>query len=177
MALLFLVGSCGVAPERRETAGRLEVQWTGSDRGKISGPATAEWCAPDRLLEIRSIQGDTGVALALYPSETITAGRYRVVDPVKAESLPPAAGLALRWLTQTTVQGFQGDSGTVDLERSISGQISGQVRARARSVVDTQRVEVTGIFRDLTVRPKRSECATSSGHSGKHAEPSDTGVH
>ena len=176
-ALLCLVVSCRVAPDKRDAAGRLEVQWTGSDRGQISGPATAEWCAPARLLEIRAIQGDTGVALALYPAETLAAGRYPVMDPVKAESLPPASGLALRWLTQTTVQGFQGDSGTVDLERSISGQISGQVRARARSVVDTQRVEVTGTFRDLTVRPGRNRCAAPSDQSEKHAEPGDTGVH
>jgi hypothetical protein len=175
--LLVLAISCRIAPENSGKRQYLDVRWTGAGRGKITGPATAEWCSPRRLLEIRTVQGDTGIALALYPAETIATGKYRVVDPAKAESLPPAAGVALRWLTQTTVQGFQGDSGVVDLERSASGLLSGRFRIRARSVVDTQRVNVTGTFEDLAVRPESRGCVAPGTRSGEHAEPPDTGVH
>lgn len=149
--LLVLAIGCRAVPENSEKRPYLDVRWTGAGRGKIAGPATAKWCEPQGLLEIRTVQGDTGIALALYPAETIAAGKYPVIDPAKAESLPPAAGVALRWLTQTTVQGFQGDSGAIDLERSASGLLSGRVRIRARSVVDTQKVTVIGIFEDLPV--------------------------
>jgi hypothetical protein len=174
---LFLAISCRAAPENSDKRPYLDVRWTGAGRGKISGPATAEWCAPRRLLEIRTVQGDTGIALALYPAETIATGKYRVIDPAKAESLPPAAAVALRWLTQTTVQGFQGDSGVVDLERSPSGVLSGRVGIRARSVVDTQKVTVRGMFEGLAVRPVSRGCDAPGRGSGEHAETTDTGVH
>jgi hypothetical protein len=174
--LLFLAGAC--TPTRDQSLpGRLEVEWTGSDPGKIAGPATAEWCAGRRLLEIRAVQGDTGIALALYPAETLAAGRYPVVDPIRAESVPPAAGVALRWLTKTAVQGLQGDSGVVQLERSGPGQVSGRVSARARSVVDTLRVTVRGTFRDLNVGPESRGCTAPSEHPNETAEAADTGVH
>lgn len=160
-----------------ETSGHLEAQWTGSAPGKISTPATAQWCAVRRLLEIRAVQGDTGIALAIYPGESIAAGQYRVLDPTKAESLPPAAGVALRWLAQTTVQGFQGDSGVVDLSRSTAGLLTGRIRVGARSVVDTQKVSVTGTFRDLAVRPDTRGCIAPRENPGARAETGDTGVH
>jgi hypothetical protein len=175
--LLFLAASCRTPPEDGERGGRLEAQWSGPARGRISGPATAEWCSSRRRLEIRTVQGDTGIALAIYPAETVVAGKYRVVDPVKAESLPPAAGIALRWLTQTAVQGFQGDSGVIALERSPAGLLSGRIGVGARSVVDTQKVSVTGTFQDLTVRPQPRGCVAPAKSPGARAEPGDTGVH
>jgi hypothetical protein len=182
MLLLFLAISCRTAPGDSDKAAYLDVRWTGADPGKISGPATAVWCSPRRLLEIRAVQGDTGIALALYPGETIAAGTYRVVDPARAESLPPAAGVALRWLTRATVQGFQADSGVVDLERSAAGVLSGGVRIRARSVVDTQKISVTGTFGGLTARSEARGCVVPEDDSGEDdldedAEPPDTGVH
>jgi hypothetical protein len=151
--LLLLVGACPTPLRRPAEIGHLEVEWGGPDRGKISAPATAEWCAARRMLEIRAIQGDTGIAVALYFKDTITGGRYRVVAPHTAESLPPAAAVALRWFTQNAVKGFQGDAGTVILDRSQSGELGGNLAAGTRSVVDTQRVAVKGTFEGLAIRP------------------------
>jgi hypothetical protein len=175
--LVCFVVSCDTAVKQGGQPGHLDVQWTGSNPGKISGVATAAWCAPRRLLEIRAIQGDTGIGLAIYPVETIAAASYRVLDPAKAESLPPAAGVALRWLTQTSVQGFQADSGTVKLKRSASGLLSGTLSAHARSVADTQRIAVSGRFKDLVVRPATQACAASPAERNARAAPGDTGVH
>jgi hypothetical protein len=99
------------------------------------------------------------VALAVYPGKALEAGVYRVVDPVKAESVPPAASVALRVLTQNLVQGFQGDTGRVKLDSSTSGRFSGSVTARARSVVDTQRISLSGTFVDLRVVPDTAGCS------------------
>jgi hypothetical protein len=182
LSVLLLIGACQKAPEQPPHIGHLEVRWTGRDGGAISGPATARWCALRRVLEIRTVRGDTGIALALYPAKTLAIGRYLVVDPVKAESVPPAAGVAVRWLTRTVVQGFQGDSGRVDLSRSSSGQLSGRVSARARSVVDTQRIVLSGTFRDLTLHSDSLGCAPpenadSGDEDGEDdGEPSDPGV-
>jgi hypothetical protein len=43
---------------------RLTARWTGSDTSAFSAPVVGEWCAPLRLLQIRAVIGDTGLALA-----------------------------------------------------------------------------------------------------------------
>jgi hypothetical protein len=175
--VLVLVGltGCDRAPASR--GGQIDVRWTGSERGRLSGRATAEWCTILRLLEIRAIRGDTGIALAIYPADTVTPGEYRVTDPAKAESLPGAASVALRWAAETAIKGFQGESGAVVLERSRSGELSGRVRAAARSVTDTQWVMIDGSFRDLTIRPQARGCAPRLEQPDEDAQPSDTQLH
>jgi hypothetical protein len=168
---------CNRGPASRGGAGQIDVRWTGTEPGRLSGGATAEWCSILRLLEIRAIRGDTGIALAIYPADTITPGEYRIVDPAKAESLPPAAGMALRWATQVAVKGFQGESGSVVLDRLRSGELSGRITAAARSVTDTQRVTIDGSFSGLTIRPQGRGCARRSKHSDEDAQPRDTQLH
>jgi hypothetical protein len=141
----------------------------------MTAPASATWCEVQRLLEIRSIRGDTGIALALYPTRRPTAGPYRILEPAKAESLPPAAGMAVRWLARNVVQGFRADSGQLQLERSSTGQLSGQIHARARSVVDTQRIMLTANFRDLIPQPDTLRC-TPADSAEDAAEAGDTMV-
>jgi hypothetical protein len=81
--------------------------------------------------------------------------------------------VAVRWLTRNVVQGFRGDSGQLELERSRIGQLSGQVHARARSVVDTQRITLTASFRDLTPRPDSLGC-TPINRTDEDLAPGDT---
>ena len=101
-----------------------------------------------------------------------------MVDPPKAESLPPAAAIAVRWLGQTVVQGFQGDSGSVILERSPAREsgLAGSGHG-ARSVADTQRIRLDGSFRDLVVKPAASGCVDPDQESDMDPEPPDSSVH
>lgn len=174
--MALLLGGCQDAPRRSPSVGHLEVAWNGHNRGNISATATAEWCAVRRVLEIRAIRGDTGIALALFPGKAISPGSYRVLGGARAASIPRTARIALRWLAPNRVQGFQGDSGRVDLERSSSGRLSGTVRVRARSVVDTQHISLSGTFQDLTVLPESLGC-TPSENKQDNADAGDTGVH
>jgi hypothetical protein len=177
--VLLLVGACREGPDRSPAGGQLDIRWGGRNGGAVTGPATAAWCGVRRVLEISSVRGDTGFAIALYPGKSLAAGMYPVTDPAKAESIPPAAGVAIRWLTRNVVQGFQGDSGRVDLQRSSSGQLSGRLRARARSVVDTQRIFLTGTFEQLAVVPDTLGCTppdTADEDVDDEAEAADTGV-
>ena len=119
---------------------------------------TAEWCGERRALEIRGVAGDTGVGLLLYPVDTIDADSYRVVLPEAADTHPPAAAIALRVYSTNTIQGYQGDSGTVILERAKDGELSGVIEARARSVVNDQLLIVTGKVRDLTIVTQKRGC-------------------
>jgi hypothetical protein len=175
MLALSLLLAC--QPPPRVPVGRMDVSWNGSARGSLSGGATAEWCGILKLLEIRGIRGDTGIALAIYPADTIQTGDYPVREPTRAESLPPAAGLALRWTTETAVKGFQGESGSIRLGRSAAGVLSARVKAAARSVTDSQRIWVQATFRDLTVHPQTRGCVKPAETVPRDAQPSDTQLH
>jgi hypothetical protein len=169
-----LFGGCRQGAGSGGGSGRLDVRWTGTEGGRIARPATAEWCARHKRLEIQAIQGDTGIGVAIYPVDSIVAGEYRVLPPARAESLPPAAGVALRWLSKASVRGFRADTGTVVLERGRAGTLSGSVAARARSVTDTQRVEINGTFQELTVMPQSRGCIPPAAPEGSGAPSADT---
>jgi hypothetical protein len=150
--------ACVDSPERPAQTGWLEARWTGADTGQIATHSTAEWCRERQRLEIRAIDGDTGIALVVYPRDTVETDSYRVVQPERAESVPPAASIALRVFSSTTIQGYQGDSGTVVLESSSSGELSGTFEATVRSVVNGQLLTLIGEARDLVVVPQARGC-------------------
>jgi hypothetical protein len=153
--------ACGTPPERESGTGSIEAQWTGADTGKMAAPMTAEWCDVRRALEIRGVAGDTGFGLVLYPVDTIDADSYRIVLPEGADTAsPPYAAIALRVFSTNTIQGYQGDSGTIALERGTDGELSGVLEARARSVVNGKLLTVTGKLRDLTIVPQKRGCGT-----------------
>jgi hypothetical protein len=153
------MAACGKWDSQALQAGQLEARWTGADSGKISAPAAAEWCADRLLLEIRAIQGDTGLALALYAVDSIAVDSYPVVEPTRADSAPPSARVALRLFSPTTIKGYQGDSGKVILERSRSGQLSGSLAARARSALNGEQIRLSGRFEGIAVTPQERGCA------------------
>jgi hypothetical protein len=170
LVALLLLSGC----RDRAGGGHLELRWKGSARGTLAAPATADWCALLRLLEIRSVKGDTGVAIALYPTEALVSGTYPVKPPAKTGPPPPAARLAVRWPGQTAIRGFQGDSGTVVVERSAKGVVSGRVTAFAHSATDTGALEINGRFRDLVVQMPKEGCVAADT---LNAPPIDTLVH
>ena len=168
--------ACQRKTPAQRTVGQIDAHWTGSERGKLSGPAIAEWCPVLRVLEIRGIRGDTGIAVAVYPSDSLTSGKYRIVLPPPADSLP-RANIGLRWASETSIKGFQGDSGYVVVERARSGELAGRITAAARSIADTQRVSIEGSFKDLTIRPQARGCVRPNQHPDSNAQPSDTQLH
>jgi hypothetical protein len=161
LAVVVLV--LGTACSRDQPAGSpgstLEVKWVGSDTGKLVAPVVAEWCDSLRVLELRAVRGDTGIALALYPAESVTAGHYPLVPPERGDSTRPSSAVALRWFAETSIRGFQGDSGSVSLAAGGPGAGGGSFAARLRSTTEGSRLHVTGSFQGLTVRPAPPECA------------------
>lgn len=175
--MLFLalaLSSCRHSGNRSHP-GYLDIHWTGTDRGKLAGATSADWCSSLRLLEIQYVSGDTGTAIAIYPSDTIVQGTYRIQSPVKAKSLRPSAGFALRWTGPTFTRGFRGESGAVVVQRSPNGALSGRLSAAARSATDTGFIQITGTFRDLVIRAPVRGCADTDAE--PDAPSTDTLVH
>ena len=159
---LTLLTACDVRGTQQVRAGRLAAQWAGADSGKISASATAEWCAERLWLEVRAIQGDTGLAMVLYPVDSIESDSYPVLDPTRADSVRPSASLGLRLFSQTAVKGYRGDSGAVLLVRLSSGQLSGKVTARVRGVPNGEQVRLSGKFDRVAVLPQERGCGAES---------------
>jgi hypothetical protein len=134
------------------------ARWTGTDSGRIDSPASAEWCDTLGLLEIRGLEGDTGIGVAIYPKGALRPGRYRVVRPEAADTSRPAAAVALRWFAETSIRGFKAESGAVVLEQAAPGQYSGRIEAFTKSVTDNAHVTVRGTLQELTVHPAHAGC-------------------
>jgi hypothetical protein len=124
----------------------------------VVGRPTVEWCDSLRLLQIQVVRGDTGIALALYPGDSMLGGTYRVRSPARADSAPPASAVALRWFVSTAIRGFQGDSGSVVIERDEGGKLSGKFDVGAKSATDARRIKIRGSFHDLLPRPAAAGC-------------------
>ena len=165
---LVMVAACSEREPAAPRGGMLEAQWVGGDTGKLVAPAVAEWCDSLRMLELRAMQGDTGLALVLYPADSAAPGEYPMVSPEQADSIRPSSAVALRWFAETSIRGFRGDSGTVSLTAIGPGAGAGRFSARLRSATEGSRLTVTGTFQGLTVRSAPSDCA------GVAPDPDDT---
>ncbi len=154
---LFAAIACS-SNEPADRRGTLTVEWTGADTGKLSAPAIAQWCDSLRLLELRAIRGDTGMAIALYPSDSIKPGDYKINRPERAPTKRPSSGLALRWFAETTIRGFRGDSGSVTLQGLAPDGASGRFSGMLRSSSDGSRIKVTGSFEGVSVERDGDGC-------------------
>jgi hypothetical protein len=163
MAFALFAGAhgCRARKEPVVSGPRLEVRWTGGEAGTFRAPATADWCDSLNLLEILAMSGDTGIGLAIYPREGISTGSYPVRLPAAADSIPSSSAIALRWFTQTSVRGFQADSGALSLTRAADGTLSGRFRAAAHPVTGKGPLSLTGSFDGLRQRPATRGCSTS----------------
>jgi hypothetical protein len=173
--LLGAVACSSGAPADSRT-GSLDAEWIGADTGKLSAPAVAEWCDGLKLLELRATHGDTGIALLLYPADSVppadsvapadsaTPGDYPVVPPERADSSRPSAAVALRWFAETSIRGFRGDSGTVVLEATGPGTSAGRFSAYLRSATEGSRLTVTGSFKGLSVTTAPKGCIGRPPH-------------
>jgi len=170
--LALVVTACSGAANGNAHGARVEVEWTGADTGRLAGTAVAEWCTEPPRLEITALQGDTGIGIVLYPTDTVRADSYPVLPPERADSTRPAAAVALRWFGETAVKGFKGDSGSVIVAPSPGRRLSGRFSAGLQSATDTSRLRATGSFRQLTVVPPARGCPPRPA-----AQPPDTGVH
>lgn len=139
-ALLSLLAACdghGV---------RLRASWDGPKAGKLKAPAKVFWCTRAMRLEIEAIRDDAGVALAVYPADSLRPGRYEGFNPAVYPMQRPGSAAAARWFTEQEVKGYQSDSGSAELSRGEDGyRLRFGYRMIEVNLVDTLRLtgEVT----------------------------------
>jgi len=126
-AALGLTAACGPVGGR----GKLTARWiAAADTAALTMPATATWCPGPGRLDIRAASGDTGLGLAIFPSDSeAVAGSYPVLEPGALVQIRPAAGVALRWIGKVEIQGWWGDSGSVTVAGGQGRALSGRGQA------------------------------------------------
>ena len=137
----------------------------------VARAAVAEWCDSLRVLEIRGVRGDTGLALAIFPVDSVSADSFPVVPALRADSARPASAVAIRWFAETAIRGFQGENGAVVLETTDSQRVWGRFEARVRSVNDAGRLLLKGSFFDVPIVAGARGCTSRTP-----PEPPDSGV-
>lgn len=135
--------------------GTLSARWmTAADTADLTMPATATWCPGPRRLDIRATAGDTGVGLAIYPTDSGGfAGDYSIVEPGGPVNFRPSAAVAVRWFGKVQVFGWWGDSGAVTVAGKPGGRLTGQGTGRMLSGLGPDStIYLTLHFRGLRVR-------------------------
>jgi hypothetical protein len=161
VAAVGWLAACSADAGELRAGPSLEARWTGSEAAGFQARADAEWCDSLNLLEIVAMAGDTGIAIAIYPRESLATGAYPVRPPGAADSTPPSSAIGLRWFSQTAVRGFQSDSGTLALTRATDSTMSGRFKAAAHPVTGKGPVSITGSFAGVRQRPATRGCSTA----------------
>lgn len=138
LGVLVLLLAAGCNP--LSDSGTLSAHWTvpgDTAAASLSMPVTGRWCVGPSRLDIRAASGDTGLGIALYPSDSSAmAGTYTVLAPGGQLQVRPSASVALRWVGKVLVQGWWGDSGTVTLSGGRVRGFSGAGAVRLVSAFD-----------------------------------------
>jgi hypothetical protein len=132
----------------------IDVRWTGADTGRLRAPAVARWCANDSVIEISGALGDSGVAVALLLSDSVSAGVFPVEMPLARRSRP-GARVALRWSGVTLIEGYYSLSGIVSVDSGA--EMNGSLEATLTNVNDRGQITLDGAFRDLSLQPGSAE--------------------
>lgn len=149
LALPLFLGGCvedRPGPLASEGGGRIEVRWTGSSEGGLTVPVTGLRCVDQQMVELLAFRADTGVAFALWLSDSVRTDYYNVYNPASPAPVRPGAGMALRWFAGNYVAGFEADGGWVLVERSRGDTIAGKLEVRLRAVDRPDTLLLTGTF-------------------------------
>jgi hypothetical protein len=139
----------------------LEARWSGGDSGSFRGVATARWCTEAGFGELLGVRGDTGVAIALRHADSFAPGRYPAVPPDSADTSRPSATVGLRFLSRTSVTGYQSDSGWVTFDRDAAHRLGASFQVRARVVGGVASVRLEGRATAVPVERGGEACTTS----------------
>ncbi len=162
VAAVMLLPTCNKPLTLQAERGELVVEWWGVRRGRFVAPASAIYCKKDNYLEVSAIRGDTGIGIALYPKDSLRAGRYAVFEPLSPSVPRPGAAGAIRWFGDmaegTSIHAFQAHHGTIDLARFGNGSVSGTIEFQMRVPQGSDTLKVKGSFADLAIRPSQAAC-------------------
>lgn len=161
LCVLLLLPACGESSLGR---GQLSTTWTfGEFQGQLTADVSATICPTTRLVELVTIRGDTGVAILLFPVDTVvTTGAYPVFPTQIGIEPRPGAMVALRWFESVRVEAFESLDGEVVVEGGGAEGLSGRFSARLVGVERLDTVMVQGAFSGIAPVPAGPDCGVTS---------------
>ena len=152
--------------------GNTLVSWVRQgDSASFRLPAHAVWCRDQGWLELVAARNDTGIGVAVFPTDSIFTGRYAVLPVLeRRDSVRPAAGLAVRWFSTTELLTFEGHDGEIVIDGD-EAMVHGRFSGRLRVLVGEESLELEGEFRDVPVTWGGIECQLDSDSGA--ADPRD----
>ncbi|MGH2625300.1 MAG: hypothetical protein ACRDHY_01450, partial [Anaerolineales bacterium] len=134
---VFALPGCREGEGETALPGEIAFQWQGEDtQGGATLAARATLCRETGLVELFAVRGDTGIGLALFPTDSAhpVAVDYRVFRAATDPEPRPGANIAIRWLDDVTLEAYDGTGGWVRLDSTPPGVVSGALDAALRSV-------------------------------------------
>ncbi|MFN0177884.1 MAG: hypothetical protein ACKVZ0_03725 [Gemmatimonadales bacterium] len=164
LAALAGLAACRASPgpDAVGPSSQLTVEWKGAVNRTFTAPAEGRWCARDRLLEIVASQADTGVGLALAMLDSLRPGQHPVVSSAVPVDWRPMALAAVRWVNDTAVRGFEGNSGGVVVTTVGPDGVSGTIDLRLKHHNTPDTIRMTGRFSSVPVGPSDTLCGRTS---------------
>ncbi len=153
-ALAICVGGCSRIPS-------MTARWSGADTGSAVLPARAAWCGRSGPLLLFAMSGDTGIAIAAYPADSLMAGNFPIADPA-AGVIRPGAAVAARWIRRLVMSDLRGTSGRLTLQPT-AGAVTGRFSTHAEGVTTTAQVSLEGSFSGVPLSRGGPDCAGYSG--------------
>ena len=159
---VLVLSACG----REAPRGRMELTArTTRDTIPFSAPAEGYWCAADSSVEIVAVRKDSGMALALFPVDSLRPGTYPVGSLTDSVYARPRARVAARWFGKALVEGYYSTTGVVNL---LSGpELTGDFTATMQGMMYEAREELQGTFRGVRVRPAAEPCGLQRDTTGR----------
>ena len=137
------------------------MTWRGKYRGTMVLPATLHWCPVSRIGVLEAISGDSGIMVALYERDSLTAAVHPVVAGDAATAPRPGAAVALRWMRfepDTGLSIFRSTIGTARLTL-VAGKASGRIfTPRMQSVTGNDTLRLQASFREVPVVTTAAGC-------------------
>lgn len=142
--------------------GTVEAEWRGAHRGRFVTKATAVHCPESGTVLVEGIRADSGMALALFPSDpgVVAPVEYVVAAGNAAEVPRPGALAAFRAFNAAELQAWESYAGTLTLTMG-GDRLDGEFRLRLRLTEGADTLAMTGALRAVPVVTDTIGCGTS----------------
>ncbi len=140
---------------------QIELSWTGADTGRLVASGSAAWCERDKRLELMAARGDSGVGMAIYPSDSLVVGEYALLPATDSLSRPSAA-IGVRWIKGNAIVGYRSYRGQLTLERVSDSMISGRLNAELTPPERPSDLDLEGKFTNVVLHPAIRGCGSDS---------------
>jgi hypothetical protein len=107
-------------------------------------------------------RADTGVGLALAMQDSLRPGQHPVVSSAVPVDWRPMALAAIRWVNDTAVRGFEGNSGNVVITAVGPDGVFGTIDLRLKHLNTSDTIRMTGRFSSVQVVPGDTLCGRTS---------------